>query len=279
MKITQTDTQLEIKSNGVGQMIIGLIMVIGGIATAIFLPGATDDRGQQMPGWIALIGAAVAVAGIAFIFFAKTRKVTIQRSGNTTITAKRVIGGGSQAQTIPTATIVAVRLSTYIESTSDPDGGISGGNPTSSRRSLLSLVLNNNDLVELGNSGGNGSFSINGLNVSGLISKAPLSKEANQIATFLGVPLQADDTSSIAGAVRSVKAAFSQPGSQPPAQTTSFHAAPQQSSPTPPSSVTSPPALVQQAQPLSPPTAPSTPALSPPPQPSPPTQPPLPPQQ
>jgi hypothetical protein len=222
MKITQTDTQLEIKSSGIGQAIIGFIMVVGGTATAVLLPGATDDRGQQVPGWVVLIGLAVAIVGVAFIFFAKNRRITIQHGGNTEITAKRIIGGGHQTQTITTASIVAVRLSTYVESTSDPDGGVSGGNPASSRRSVLSLVLNNNDLVELGNSGGN-NFNINGLSIGGLISKAPLSKEANQLATFLGVPLQADDTSSIAGALRSVKNAFGQQASQPPTQSPSLN--------------------------------------------------------
>lgn len=224
MKITQTDSQLELKTSGAGQVITGVVLIAAGIGMAI-VTHSPDADGKKAPVWVLLVAIAIALAGVAAIIFAKNRSVTIQKGGNTTVSAKRLIGGTPQSQTVPTASIVAVRLATYVES----GGPNNNGNPSNSRRSTLSLVLNNNDLVEVGSSSGNSSFSFNGLNVSSLISRAPLSKEANQTAGFLGVPLQADDTSSIAGAVRSVRNAFQQGSPDPagpPAQTTSFNPEP-----------------------------------------------------
>jgi hypothetical protein len=212
MKTTQTDNQIELKSSGAGQVFFGVVLVIVGIIMAIFLLGSADDSGKKAPAWTILIGVAMALGGIAAILFAKNRSVTIQKGGNTTVTVKKVLGGGPQAQTIPTANIIAIRLATYIDQTASSNGS---GNPNNSRRSTLSLVLNNNDLVEVGSSGKKGGFSLNGINLGSLVSKAPLSKEADQLTAFLGVPLQADDTSSIGGAIKAVQSAFQHEPSQP----------------------------------------------------------------
>lgn len=235
-------------------------MILAGGCIAILLPGSADSDGKQAPAWVALIGVAMIIVGIVVTIFAKNRSITIQRGGNTTIINRRILGGKSQAQTIPTANIVAVRLSTY----ADTSGQDANGNPTNNRRSVLALVLNNNDLVQISNSGSNG-FQFNGLNIGSLIQKAPLSKEANQLATFLGVPLQADDTSSILGAVQSVKSAFSQSSPQPPqapAQSAPFNPTPQQpQQPAIPLSSAPPQALGSlNSQPL----PPQTPASNPP---------------
>jgi hypothetical protein len=219
MKIIQTDNQIELKSSGISQLIVGVILILAGVAMAIFLPGSTDSNGNKMPVWIALIGIALAIGGLAAVIFAKNRYINIQRGGNTIIQAKRMIGGSTQTQTIPTSNIVAVRLSTYLERNNQAgDPNFNNGNRSMSRRSVLALVLNNNDLVQVSQSS-SGGLSFNGLSLTGLITKAPLSKEANQVASFLGVPLQADDTSSIAGAVNSIKATF---GQNEPQQPTGF---------------------------------------------------------
>lgn len=209
MKIIQTNNQIEIKTGAVGQVITGILAIGGGVVfSGAVLSGVV---GKNTPAWIAVFGLVGLVVGGLILKFADTRKVTIQTGGDTTITAKRVVGGKTANQTFPTASIVAVRLSTYVDyssNNSDNSGSSFNTSGPGQRRSNLSLLLGNNDLVELGTSGGGGGVSINGMNVSSLIQKAPLSKEANQIATFLHVPLQADDNSSVAGAVQSVVKAF-----------------------------------------------------------------------
>lgn len=224
MKITQTDSQIQLKSSGIGQLLTGLFMVIVGIGLTIVLLASPGDNGKKAPAWTIVLGIAFVIFGVLMAVFSKNRTVTVQKGGDTTVNAKRMLGGSPQQQSVPTANIVAVRLSTYMQNTSNTDG--SGGfsnSGSSSRRSILSLVLNNNDLIEVGGSGGGtGGFSVNGINVSSLITKAPLSKEANQVATFLGVPLQADDTSSIASTIKSIGTAFHQESSQP-TQSTPFN--------------------------------------------------------
>lgn len=229
---------------------------------ATTLHNAVGTDGKKAPVWAMFIGIGVILVGAAMMFFAKNRSVTIQKGGNTTVSAKRVIGlGAPQQQTVPTANIVAVRLSTYV----DRSGDTVGGNPSNSRRSVLSLVLNNNDLIEVGGSGGGG-ISFNGLNVSSLILKAPLSKEANAAANFLGVPLQADDTSTIAGAVKSLKAAFEQ-GSTAPPQQPRQPVQPTPFNPTPPPAPTQPVPPAPPAATPPPPVSPMPPAPAAPPQP------------
>jgi hypothetical protein len=298
MKVIQTDNQIELKSSGLGQALFGAILLVVGIVMAVALHGSTGDGGKPTPIWVTLMGVAFAIIGILVAVFAKNRSVLIQKGANTTVTAKRLLGGSPQQQSVPTANIVAVRLSTYIDNAGNTGsmnraGGISSGDPNNSRRSVLSLILNNNDIIEAGSSGSNSGFSVNGLNISSLIMKAPLSKEANQVASFLGVPLQADDTSSIAGAVQSVKTTFQHdspamptatpavtaPGTAaaPPAQASSFAptaptpaaptpAAPSTTPATPPAPVAppagnmaTPEAQAQQSSPATPPPPPDNP--------------------
>jgi hypothetical protein len=247
MKITQTDTQIELRSSGLGQLVIGIVTILVGIGVIIVLLGSSSDNGKKAPAWSVLIGIFFIIFGVLMALFAKNRTVTVRKGGDTSVSAKRVLGSNPQQQTVPTANIVAVRLSTYMENNNGSNGGSGGisGGDSSSRRSVLSLVLNNNDLIEVGGSGGGmGGFNINGINVSSLITKAPLSKEANQVATFLGVPLQADDTSSIAGAIKSIGTAFHQESSQP-AQSTPFNSDAQPQTPA--------------ATPITPPAAPAPP--------------------
>lgn len=210
MKLTQTNDQLEIKTNGAGTLAFGIILILAGLAAAIFLPGMTNEDGSKTPNWVALIGIAIMVFGCIISFFAKNRKITIQKAGNTIITDKRLIGGKMQEQSVPTADIKAVNLYTYLDNSTDSDG-----RNNNTRRSTLSLILNNSDVIEIGNSG-QGGFSFNGMSVGNLIFKAPLSKEAGQISSFLGLPLLADNTTTISGAVKSLKAALAQPSQEQP---------------------------------------------------------------
>lgn len=258
MKITQTNDQIEIKSGGAGQIIIGGLFIAAGIAAVIaVLIGAF---GKDTPPWIALIGLVFAVFGGIALKTAQNRVITIQQGGDTTVNSKRLIGGKTAQQSFPTSSIVAVRLDTYMDSTGNTNmNNNTSGSPSSSRRSELALLLNNNDLIQIGSASGNSGFSVNGMNLSSLIQKAPLSKEANQISTFLNVPLQADDNSSIAGAVQSVVKAFRhETNTESPQQPVSFN--PGNLANPAPSPSPSPPPLTTPPLPPKPPTPPIPPA-------------------
>ncbi len=237
MKVIQTNNQIEVRSSGIGQLIIGLVIGLAGIALTIFVfAGPPDDKGNKMPIWVAAIGLAIIAAGVGMLLFSKNRNVVIQQGGTTTVTAKRIIGGQTENLSFPTSDITSVRLSTYIDNTTS---NTNMQNNNMQRRSVLQLVLKNNDLVDIGGSGG-GNSTFNGMNIGGLLTKAPLSKEADQIASFLNVPLDANDTSSIAGAVKSVTSAFQ--GNKPsnPQQPTEFNPEAQNTTPQPPSTPISP---------------------------------------
>lgn len=209
MKLQQTGDQIELKSNGIGQLLVGLVFVAAGIGVTVLIATSTSTNGKKAPIWVTAFGLLFVAIGAGVMFMAQNRRVVIQRGGNVTVTGKRLLGGSPQQQSVPVANVLAVRLTTSADYSSAGDG-----DTTNQRRSVLSLVLNNNDLIEIGSARSHG-ISINGINVSNLITKAPLSKEANQLATFLNVPIQASDTSTIAGAVQSIKSAFQQPSAGP----------------------------------------------------------------
>jgi hypothetical protein len=242
MKINQTNNQLEIKNSGVGMVFLGIVFIIVGVLLAIFIlsGSATNENGESASPWVSLIGVVFAVIGCLLAWFAKSNKTVLQQGANTIVSAKRVLSGKAGEQSFPTANIAAVQLHTYLDNTPD-------NSSSSSRRSTLSLLLNNNDVVELGSARSNG-FTFNGMNLGNLIRKAPLSKEANQVATFLGVPLQSSDASSITGAVQSIKQAFgaNQPGQQTP---TTVSQSPPASSPAPGTQATQPQQNGQQVPP------------------------------
>lgn len=202
MKITQTNTELIAYQGGVSKLIAAIAMIIGGAIGSVLLPNMTSDSGQKLSIWGVLIGVVFIVSGIAIAIFASKRTITMQKGGSITILEKRIIGGKNKITSIPVANIVAVRLSTYIDNTTTSDNI----NDNNKRRSTLALLLNNNDLLVLDDHTSNGTnFVINNIPMGGGLVKAPLSDEADRIANFLGVPLQADDASSFQGALNKVK--------------------------------------------------------------------------
>lgn len=206
MKITQSAQSIIISSSGFGQLLGGGSAIIVGIAFTVYT--LTAPASKKIPIWFAVVGGVVILIGTFIALSSRGRKIIITRGGTTDFTLKKIIGGRSVSQSFPTSNIVAVRLNTYVNQVSATESNPT--NTNNNRRSTLSLLLSNNDLLELGSTSTNiGSFDVNGLNLSGL-SKAPLGKEAKQIADYLGVPLQADDTSSLVGAVKSIKQAFTQ---------------------------------------------------------------------
>lgn len=153
MKFTQTDTQIELKSNGLGQLIAGLVFLVAGIVLMFVLLAIPSDNGKKAPLWSVLFGLVFAAIGAMVTFTAQNRTTTIVRGGNATIRAKRLLGGNPEEQSVPTANIVAVRLSTRADYSA-----AANDDTMNQRRSVLALVLANNDLIEVGSAGSRGIF-------------------------------------------------------------------------------------------------------------------------
>jgi hypothetical protein len=215
MKLQQTNTQLEIKSSAYSQAIIGTIFLVGGLVAASLIAAGVfkDSAGKSLPIWLAAVGLVASIIGFFVVRSSKNKTVLLNRGGTSSVELKRIFGGKTENTTFETSRIKAVKLQTYLDSNQDSDG-----HNRTTRRSTLSLVLDNNDEIQLADEASKGgSFSINSIDVSSLISKAPLGKEAGQIADYLQVELQSVDMSNPAQAVKAVMDAFKQP-QQPQAQ-------------------------------------------------------------
>lgn len=185
MKIIQNDNRMEIHANSLNNITVGLIFTAVGLFIAIYFYHYSKSLAPI------LFGCIFTIVGVGLILFSKKRTIIIEKEGMTTVTDRNIIIRRQPSQqSIPTTDIVGISLSTYMQQNRDPDG-----NNSRTRSSTLSLLLKNNDLIKIENSTNSGGFSMSGINFGGIITKAPLSKEAEQIATFLGVPLKANDYS------------------------------------------------------------------------------------
>lgn len=198
MKINQTDTQLELKTNGIAQVIIGTIFALIGVAVSIFILTSSTKSDDPSSIWFAAMGIPFVAIGAYIVFSSHNRQVVINKGGITTVVTKRTIGGTPQTQSFETSHIVAIQLATYLSS----------NNSGTERRSTLSLITNDNNLIEIADKGSKAP-SINGFSITGLV-KAPLSKEANRIAAYLGVPLQASDNSNPINVIESAVNSYSE---------------------------------------------------------------------
>jgi hypothetical protein len=224
MKIVTSDNQLEITESGLGQVIVGVIFMVLGVGTAVVpLIIKAANRGNQFNPLLTLgIGAILLVVGGLIMAFAQNRHFVFQLGANTTIESKRMFGGKQDVQSFPTASIVAVRLLTSETHDQSSQFGQSDNSNASSptRRSVLSVVLNNNDIVTVAQK----SSAVSG-GIGSIISHAPLTKEATKLAEFLKLPLDAEDASSLISVVKMIKEAtqvisapVAQNPSVPPAQ-------------------------------------------------------------
>lgn len=201
MKISQTNDSLTIKTNGFAQLVIGAVFFFGGVVvSALILSGVLESNGEKLPAWLSFVILVFAVIGFFLARSAQNRTITLQKNGKSSITSKKLVGSGTAAQNFSTDEIAAVKLSTYMDNSTDSDG-----KQINRRRSELSLLMRNNDSIQIADEASkSGSFSFNGIDLSTLISKAPLGKEAKQIADFLGVEMQAVDMSNPATVIRSM---------------------------------------------------------------------------
>ncbi|MEX2014895.1 MAG: hypothetical protein WD885_03080 [Candidatus Saccharimonadales bacterium] len=199
MKIQTIGEQMQIKTGGITQLVMGIVFSLVGILIVI-LPflGVESSDGKKMPLWLGLIGLVFLAIGVYLFLSAKNTVITLIKSGQSNITTKKLLGSGIQTQDFQTSSIVAVNLSTRNEYVNT---GTSANNnrSTMQRRSDLHLMLNNNSMIEITSSSGQSGFSLNGMNITSLVRKAPLTNEAEQIAGFLGVQVKYEDSSSLQG--------------------------------------------------------------------------------
>lgn len=202
MKITQTNNQLEVKKGVIRAVIVGTVSIVLGIVVIIAtlsgnFPIHNSQTGETLPPWAgSLVGALFALVGLIFIFFAKSKHIILQLQGQTTVIEKRLLGAPQQ-MVIPTANIVAVQLVSHMEYDTTTNSSAGNSTTTQSRASSLILLLNNNDQIVVDVSKKNiNRLSIGGTGLSSF-QKAPLGKEAEQIANFLGVPLKSNDAGSV----------------------------------------------------------------------------------
>lgn len=190
---------MNIKTSGISQVVGGAIFALAGLAIAIaFLLSRSPV--------FSLFGLIVAAIGGYTVWSASNREIVIVKGGTSTIRSTKVFRSNTQEDSFDTSTVASVRLATGsgINSGSDFNNNSSNNSSNNQRTSTLWLVLKNNDTIEIASKSGSGGFSINGMSIGGLIQKAPLSKEASQVATFLGLQVDAFDSSNPAAAIKSV---------------------------------------------------------------------------
>jgi hypothetical protein len=172
MKInTQNDT-LTIENSVTAAVTIGTLAGVGGAAAVIY--GLTSHKNAVLLGGI----AAIIVSILTFIF-SKGSKITLNKSGPSTISAKHIFGTAS-AETFQLSDVMAVELDTR---------PISQGNSTSptanTQESTVSLQTKTGQRIRIGR--GTHSVSMGGA-IGNLVQDVPLKKEAESIAVFIGVP-------------------------------------------------------------------------------------------
>jgi hypothetical protein len=189
MKISQTDNQLVTTHGGKGSVVGGIVFALMGIALIIWLAAIMDDPNVETTGDSALgylLGGVFVLVGVLMALFASKRIVTLNKGGTSSVVSRRIIGSKKDGQSFSTADVVGVSLTTGMP---DSGGAMNNMNTSSRRLSTLTLLLKDNTIIQVAVSNGGAGITINGIS-SDLIQKAPLSKEADQIAQFLGVPLQ-----------------------------------------------------------------------------------------
>jgi hypothetical protein len=183
MKLKTEANQLVVSNSGLGAAIFGALGVLAGLGI-IIIALATSPK-------LAVVGVFFAIIGFVFMYLGQSLRVTLSPGGQSEILTKRIVFGSPKVKTFATSEITAVEL-------------LSGMNYSqqngSQRNSTMYLVMKDGSKLELAQAG-QGGFAVNGINLASF-GKAPLANEANQVASFLQVPVQAADFSNIAQTVK-----------------------------------------------------------------------------
>lgn len=194
MKIqTVSSDELQIQSSGKWVFIFGIALIPIGIAAGVALFLTQENK---MTG---LIGLAALVVGAALIFFAENKIITLRKSGLSSITTSKLMSSETRKQEFDARGAQFIELQVSRETSND-----SSGNKNTSLSSEMYLHIPNTVATLLARESNSLNFSVGVLDFGELLGHAPLQKESQIVADFLGVPVQINDMSSIMGAVKTM---------------------------------------------------------------------------
>lgn len=177
LKIT-SNNQLEIRENSVSQ-ILPSVAFIGLGLTAVYA-GLRAEEGGTM---FIILGSVFALVGALVAFKATKTEIILRNNSISTKRTSTIITKKESIEEFAPEQIQSVALESSTSHIRSSDGG-----SRRERASILYLNLDDNRQVILMTKK-SGAFSVNGIDVSSF-GKAPLSKEAQQIADFFGKPLE-----------------------------------------------------------------------------------------
>lgn len=179
MKIEETNSgTLETHSSGFGTLFTSIIFVIAGIAIAIFILLSSSVE-QKL---FALAGLVFVVIGGFIAYGATKRDVVLRGDGESVVTETKILTKKVTEYRFSPEEVDHVTLDTSIKHTRSSDGD-------TERKRVSTLFVTLKDTTEVVILGGQtGGFSVDGFNLSAF-GKAPLSEEAEKVATLYGVEL------------------------------------------------------------------------------------------
>lgn len=188
MKIRQTPDQLIIDNSLFMPIAAGIMLGLGGVAV-----GTLGSLNHLW--WLTLAGLALLVIGTLVAVFSKSMHIVLTRSGDCSIATKSLSGHiKSHAFALKDITAVELQSSQTQHLTKDADGSQRYDTEV---KSTVYLKTTDARMFQLGSK-------TRTLNIGGmlgvLIQAMPLKAEAEQIAAFIGVPLQVAEATSLAGA-------------------------------------------------------------------------------
>jgi hypothetical protein len=187
MKIRQSADQMVIDNSLAMPVATGIILGLGG-ATIILL-GYLNHLW-----WLWLLGLALLAIGGLVIVFSKSTHIVLARSGDSSIASKTLFTQ-SKAQSFALADISAVQLrsSQTQRLSKDADGS---QRTDTEVKSIVYLKTADARMLQIGSK--TRTLNIGGM-IGALIQSVPLKKEAEQVAAFIGVPLQVSDAMNFGG--------------------------------------------------------------------------------
>ncbi len=188
------ESELELSENGKIVLLIGIVLIVVGIVAAIWILLTQDDK------LAALIGVFATVAGVIALMLASNKQIIIRKNSESTVRQTRLISKQVKQRSFDARQASMVELE--VQQRTETDGK---GKKDKSIDSVIRLILLNDDKVELDRSSfrrGNSNSQLNGVE---LTSFSPMKSEAQAIADFLGIPLQVNDLSTLAGTVETLK--------------------------------------------------------------------------
>lgn len=188
MKIRQTADQMVIDNSLAMPLATGIVLGLGGMA--IILLGYLNRL------WLLwLLGLALVAIGALVVTFAKSTHIVLARSGASSIASKTLFTQ-SKAHSFALDDVSSVLLlsSQTQRLSKNADGS---QRYETDVRSTLYLKTADARMLQVGNK--TRTLDIGGM-IGALVRSMPLKKEAEQVAAFIGVPLQVSEATSLAAA-------------------------------------------------------------------------------